>query len=435
MKDERGRPSLATCHSSLVTRHLSLKKKPAVLGGKPVFGKPVPFSHPGLPPSPALLKNLSRVLATGPLSKGPLVSRFEAQCAAFLGVDHSIAVSSCVSGLVLSLQALESSGEVIVPSFTFPAAATAIVQSGLRPVFADCDPETFNVDPDHVGRLVSRKTVAIMPVYNYGLPPDIERLEKISTEHGIPLIFDSAQAWGAVHNGKRAGGFGLAEVFSFSQSKVLTTCEGGLVATNDRALAERIRQGRNYGKGDNGEFLFAGLSCRLSEIHALIGMERLKSASDFLKKRKALAGLYREHLKNIEGIKFQRVEEAAQGSENYFPIFIDAKKFGLHRDVLFRALARENIESSKLFSPPCHGHKAFKKYRKGQLPRSDEASGECLALPLYTGLEKKKALGICEAIERIYRFRGDINRIILASISRQNPFSPVPRQGRVHPAK
>jgi dTDP-4-amino-4,6-dideoxygalactose transaminase len=175
-------------------------------------------------------------------------------------------------------------------------------------------------------------------------------------------------------------------------------------------LAERIRQGRNYGKGEDGEFQFAGLSSRLSETHALIGLERLKSVAVFLKRRKAISDLYRENLRNIEGIKFQRTGKGPQSSENYFPVFIDEEIFGLSRDVLCDALKKENIETHKFFSPPCHRHRAFKKYCKGSLPCSEKAAMECLTLPLYPTLEEKKILKICEAIERIYEHGGEIKK-------------------------
>ncbi len=384
---------------------------PAILGGQPAFDKLVPFSNPGFIPSPVLLENISKVLEGGIFSKGNFVDKFEDECAKFLGVKNVVAVSSCVSGLILSLRILDLSGEVIVPSFTFPAAPTAIVQSGLIPVFADCEPETFNIDFNHIERLISKKTAAIMPVCNYGLPPNIKKLEKISEKYGIPLTFDSAQAFGASYHGEKMGRFGKVEVFSLSQSKVLTTCEGGLVATQDDSLAEKIRMGRNYGKSDSGEFLFSGLSSRLSEIHALIGLEVLGSIPSSLDKRRDLSKLYRENLKSIEGIHFQIAGGGMQSAENYFPIFIDRENFGLNRDMLYMALRKENIEVRKFFSPPSHRHKAFKKSAKEPLPITERASEECLALPFHPELKEEKVIFICDVVERIYNCRKEIKEL------------------------
>jgi len=380
--------------------------KPAFLGDRPAFLRRVPFSDPGFSPSPGLLKDFAEILAGGTLSKGEHLARFELQCAEYLGVRHAIAVSSCVSGLILCLQALELSGEVVVPSFTFPAAALAIVQGGLIPVFADCDPDTFNISPRGIKRMISRKTAAIMAVYNYGAPPDMEGLEKISREHGLKLIFDSAQAWGAEYQGKRAGGFGVAEVFSFSQSKVLTTCEGGLVATNDDLLAGKVRQGRNYGKNDVGDFLFPGLSARLSEVHARIGLEQLKSVTKFLKRRRALAEIYRDRLRSLPGVQFQKAGQEARSSENYFPVMIDPKRFGLTRDGLCEALLHENIEVRKFFSPASHRHPAFTRFSDAPLPVTEMLSERCLALPIYPRLSMKKAEKISRVMGEVYRQRG-----------------------------
>ena len=197
---------------------------------------------------------------------GGVVREFEAEVCRLTGARHAVAFSSCTAGLMLAPKAmnLPSGGEVIVPSFTFAATAQALAWNSLVPVFCECLPGTLALDPEDVMRNITPKTVAICPVCIFGLPPDINELLEVGRRKGIPVYFDSAQGLGATYKGRQAGGFGVAEVFSLSPTKVVTAVEGGLVTTNDDELADRLRAMRDYGKDpkNSEDMAFLGLSAR-----------------------------------------------------------------------------------------------------------------------------------------------------------------------------
>lgn len=189
----------------------------------------LPIICPTLPPLEQVMAMVRSSYETGAVTVGTVVARFEEQVCRFTGASHAVAVSSCTSGLILTFGALEFSegAEVVVPSFTFAATVQALIWNRLTPVFVDCLPGTFTLDPERIAPALSSRTVAILPVGIYGLPPDIEELSWVSSRYGLPLIFDSAQTLGATYQGTPTGGFGLGEVFSLSPTKVVTAIEGG----------------------------------------------------------------------------------------------------------------------------------------------------------------------------------------------------------------
>src|SRR5437773_97975 len=248
---------------------------PAIAGGTPVFGQKVPILSPEGIGEFEVCKDFEEVLQSKQLTNGSRVRAFEEAAANYLDVPHCVAVSSCTSGLLLVMRALGLEGEVILPSFTFHVTAHAAVWNGLKPVFADCDLETFCLSPEAVLNKLTSRTSAILAVHMYGHPVDVEALEAISKKRGIALVLDAAHAFGSESGGKRIGGFGAAEVFSFSPTKLLVAAEGGLVATRDEKLAALLRAGRNYGDAGNYDPDMVGLNARMSELHAALGLRGL----------------------------------------------------------------------------------------------------------------------------------------------------------------
>ena len=210
----------------------------------------IPLARPGVADPARVAADVEAILRSGVLTNGPFVRRFEQETARYLGVRHCVAVSSCTSGLMLVLRAADLSGDVIVPSFTFAATAHAVAWNGLRPVFADIDRRTLTLSPDAVEQAIGMHTSAILATHIYGTPCDVESLDRIAARNGLRLFFDAAHAFGSMHAGTRVGGFGDAEVFSLSPTKVVVAAEGGLIATNDDLLGgampdrPRLRQPR-----------------------------------------------------------------------------------------------------------------------------------------------------------------------------------------------
>ena len=249
--------------------------------------------------------------------------------------------------------------EVIVPSFTFAATVLAILWNRLVPVYVDCLPGTMTVDPDEVEKAMSPRTVAICPVTIFGLPPDIDELEDISRRYGIPLIYDSAQGLGAKYKGKRLGGFGHCEIFSMSQTKVITAIEGGVLTTNDKVFADRIKSMRDYGKGPDGqEMIYNGLSARPGEMHAAVALLGMRNSETLIANRLRLISEYRERLGSLPGCRVQEFPEDRQTSGNYFTLLVgpDAKT---DRNSLYESLKSNDIQSKKYFFPPVHLQTAF----------------------------------------------------------------------------
>lgn len=390
--------------------------KPAILGGKAFFNITIPITKPTVSHSNLLAHRLKTVLNRKVITNGPYVRLFEERMKKALGVKHAIALNSCTSGLMLCLNRLKLQGQVIVPSFTFSATGHAIVWNGLEPVFADCDPITFNLDPKSVEAVLSEQTSAILATHIFGNPADVIALKKIADRHKIKLIFDAAHGMGAKLDGKRLGSCGDAESFSLSPTKLLTSGEGGLLTTEDAELAHDIQLGRNYGDPGNYNCEFSGLSARMSEFNAIIGLESLKTLEKNVTKRNQLAELYKKLLRKIPGISFQHISSLNRSSYKDFSILIDESLFGMNRDMLALALSKENISVKKYFYPPLHKQTAFEKWGnryQNQLPITEKISKSILSLPLFSHMDEDIAEHITNAIQRIHVFNVEIKNKLL----------------------
>jgi dTDP-4-amino-4,6-dideoxygalactose transaminase len=363
-----------------------------------------PIIRPTIPEVETLTDEFREIIESGIITCGPRVAGLEQRAAELLGVKHCVAVSCCTSGLILAAKALELSGEVIVPAFTFAASVHALVWAGLKPVFCDALPSTFNLDPEDVAARITDRTSAIMPVYIFGLPPDFDRLKPLAEKHGLKLLCDSAQAMGATYHQSPAGSFGDIEVFSMSPTKVATAVEGGLLTTDDPEMARRLRSLRDYGKAEDGcDMEFIGLSARMSELHAAVGLRSLAHCHELIEQRKTLVALYRKELTGLRGVSFQNIPEDRTTSYNYMVLFLnqDAK---LTRDELNIALARYGIQTRKYFYPAIHEMSAYaeqgKTYR-GNLPVAESASRTGLALPLYSHMNEEDVSVISDQVRKL----------------------------------
>lgn len=361
------------------------------------------INWPSLPEFRDIESELYQVWSTGFLTTASFTKRFEEAVASYAGVRHAIAVNSCTSGLMLLLRALGVRGEVILPSFTFAATALAVLWNGLKPVFVDVDPSTYTLDPARVEAAITDDTSAIVPVNVFGLPPAYSALCQIGDRYRLKVIVDSAQGLGAGYFGRPVGGFGNAEVFSLSPTKVVTAVEGGVITTSDDLLAHLIRQMRDYGKSLNGEDIcWQGLSARFSELHAIIGYHNLKRIEELRSKRFLLMGIYTEGLTDLRGISFQKVPEGYRSSGNYIAIQV-GDETSVTRDQLHEFLKSEGIESKRYFYPALHRQELFARLGMKKippLPITEHLSATCLALPLYDALNDKEVLRVVESIRR-----------------------------------
>lgn len=386
---------------------------PALLGNSPVFENKVSIVKPVLPDFSNISDEIQKILETGSLTKGQHLRNFEEMLAAQLGVKHAVAVSSCTSGLMLAYRALGLKGEVIVPGFTFMATVSALVWAGVRPVFADADAETANLDPSAAEAAITPRTSAIVAVHNFGNPSDVERLQEVADRHGLRLIFDAAHGFGSLYKGRPLGSQGDAQVFSLSPTKLVIAGEGGVVATDNEEIARRVRIGREYGNKGDYDSVFPGINARLSEFNALVGSQSLLALERAVSQRNKVADIYRERLSGLPGIRFQKIRPGNRTSYCYFSVIIDAGLFGLTRDELAVALAAENIETRQYYNPPVHRQRAYQIYAQATqaLPHTDLLSSRCLSLPIWSDMELRVASGICSAIERIFQHAEDIRSV------------------------
>ncbi|TMK32647.1 MAG: DegT/DnrJ/EryC1/StrS family aminotransferase [Actinobacteria bacterium] len=375
---------------------------PAFYGGRPIFPEGLPIARPSVPPATALQGDVSRILESGILTNGPYVRELEDRAAGYLSVRHCIAVASCTSGLMLVLRASELTGDVLVPSFTFAATAHAVSWNGLRPVFADIDRSTLTLSPEAVAETMGVRTSAILATHTYGTPCDVEGLDAVARSNGVRLLFDAAHAFGSQRAGVCVGGFGDAEVFSLSPTKVLVAGEGGIISTNDDAIAQQCRIGRDYGNPGNYDCSFVGLNARMSEIHAAMALRSLETLEDRISQRNALASLYRGLLGPIPGMSFPEVGRGDRSTYKDLAVLVDPESFGTDPGWLARALAAEGIETRRYYSPPVHAMRAYRGLGPAPpLPNTEFAAAQALCLPLWTGLTPGQVERVALAIERI----------------------------------
>jgi dTDP-4-amino-4,6-dideoxygalactose transaminase len=355
------------------------------LDALPSFADGLPFVRPPTPPLERVMSRLAPSYERGVLTEGPLGRELEERAAAGLGVEHVVAVSTCTAGLMLVLRALELDGAVVMPSFTFSATAHAAAWNGLRPVFAECDASTFQLDAaDAMARLDDAS--AVVATHVFGAPCAAERFEQLGQERGIAVVFDAAHAHGALRGERRVGGFGDAEVFSMTPTKPLVAGEGGLVATNRADLADAVRIGRDYANPGDYDTRFVGLNARLSELHAATALESLVDFERNLERRRAIASRYREGLRSVPGVRVQTVDDGDVSTYKDFTVQVDTATYGLSRDGLVDVLRRRGVDTRCYFSPPVHLQTAYRALAGGELPVTERVAASVVSLPIFPDL-------------------------------------------------
>ena len=373
---------------------------PAILGGTAAFDTQLPFARPTLEDQSRVEKLIEGSLSSGRLTDGPITRALEETAADRFGVANCVAVSSCTTGLLLVLQALGIGGRVGVPSFTFAATAHAIRWNGLEPQFLDCDPNTWCLTPETLEGQIS----ALVAVHVSGVPCDVQGLEESASKLGAPLVFDSAHGAGAsvsTDDGLRPlGGFGLAEVFSLTPTKVLSGAEGGLVTTNDAALAEQIRVARNYGNPGDYDTRFPGLNARLSELHAALALVAFDHLEERVEHRNRVADRYRALLGGVPGVGFQQVRQGDRSSYKDFTILI-GHEFGCSRDHVVAALDAEGVATRQYYSPPVHRQQAYADLPSRVLPVTEALGDQVISLPIWSHLPLGDVDRVADTIRRI----------------------------------
>ena len=388
------------------SRSHALKMVPAATG----FDEPFPFMRPSLPELSNVFAEYQSAYRNGVLTNASLVCRLEAAVAERLGVKHCVAVSSCTSGLMMVLRALGLTGEVILPSFTFFATGHSVLWNGLKPVFADCDPYTWNVSAADVERKITADTSAILAVHMYGNPCDIAKLEAIARRRNLKLIFDAAHAFGTQYRGVPTGSFGDAEVFSLSPTKLLVAGEGGLVTTNEPKLAAAVRAMRNYGDVGAYDPKWLGLNARMTEFNAAMALAGLPLVKAKVQRRNQIAQMYTEKLSRLPGVCFQKTHPGDIDTYKDYSVLVIPEITGVTRDQLAESLRAQNIETKKYFYPPLHQqylYSSFHEFGATDLAQTEHVANNVLSLPIYESLPDETICIIADTFERIVRLARD----------------------------
>lgn len=336
-------------------------------------------------------------------NNGQFHKQLEKDLAEYLEVPYVSLFTNGTLPLLTALQALRITGEVITTPYSFVATTHCIWWSGCKPVFVDIDPTTGNIDPDKIEAAITPKTTAIMPVHVYGKPCDTNRIQEIADKYGLRVIYDAAHAFGVKVNGKSILNAGDMSTLSFHATKVYNTLEGGAMVMHDEATKKRIDYLKNFGFAGETEVIAPGINSKVDEVRAAYGILNLRQVDAAIEARHQVAIKYREALIDIDGITFMNDMEGVRHNYSYFPIFIDADKYGMTRDELYFKMKEQNVLGRRYFYPLIS---EFSTYRglpsasKVNLPNAHKMAETVICLPMHHELSEGDMERILNVIVR-----------------------------------
>lgn len=336
-------------------------------------------------------------------NNGEYHRRLEAALAEYLKVPYVSLFTNGTLPLITALQAMRITGEVITSPYSFVATTHSLWWNGIKPVFVDIDPSTGNIDPDKIEAAITPKTTAIMPVHVYGKPCDTERIQAIADKYGLKVIYDAAHAFGVEVNGQSILNAGDMSTLSFHATKVYNTIEGGALVMHDAKTKQRIDYLKNFGFAGETEVVAPGINSKMDEIRAAYGLLNLQQVDAAIEERHKVAIRYREVLRDIEGITFFDDMPGVRHNYSYFPIFVDADRFGMTRDELYFKMRENNVLGRRYFYPLIS---EFTTYRglpsaaKENLPVAHRMADSVICLPMHHALSINDINRILEQIKK-----------------------------------
>lgn len=355
----------------------------------------IPVARPDI--DEAEIAAVTEVLRSGMLAGGRRVAELEARWAEFIGVRHAIAVSNgtVAEMCIFAGMGLGPGDEVITVGHTFNATVSSILYTGATPVFVDIDPETYDIDPDRVAAAITPRTKAICPVHLFGLPADMDPLLELAERHGLAIVEDACQAHGAEYRGRRVGSFGHG-AFSLYGTKNMTTGEGGLITTDDDALADWIRLYRNQGMRERYRHEILGYNFRLTDIAAAIGLCQLDKLERNTSRRQAIAKRYDEAFADIPVVV---PSVPADRTHVYHQYTLDV---GPARDAIVADLATAGVSTGIYYPIPVHRQPYVLALGiRADLPVTDRAAARSLSLPMFPGLSDDDQATVIEAVRAV----------------------------------
>ena len=357
-------------------------------------------TRPALPPLEEFIPYLEEIWQSHQLTNNGLFHQeLEKSLAEYLGVKHICLFSNGTLALIVALQALRISGEVITTPFSFVATTHALYWNGIKPVFVDIEPAFMNINVEMIESAITPQTTAIMPVHVYGNPCNIEKIQKIADIYGLKVIYDACHAFGVKLNGKGICNFGDLSVLSFHATKVFTTFEGGAIICHDEKTKKRINYLKNFGFADEVTVIVPGINAKMNEFQAALGLLQLNYIDKAIEKRKQITHYYREGLKNILGISYLEDMPDVKHCYGYFPILINVDKFRKTRDDIYEELKRYNIYGRRYFYPLISQfptYRSLESAQRGMMPVAERITQEVICLPIYPELRIKIINQICQ---------------------------------------
>ena len=363
--------------------------------------EPIYVTRPFLPPLEEFIPYLEQLWESKWLTNnGPFHCQLEQALCEYLGVKHISLFTSGTVALITALQTLRITGEVITTPYSFVATAHSLLWNGIKPVFVDIDPVTLNLAPEKIEAAITPQTTAIMPVHCYGHPCDVERIEKMTDNYGLRVIYDAAHAFGVQGRDGSVLNHGDLSVLSFHATKIFNTFEGGAIVCHDAKTKQRIDHLKNFGFVDEVTVVASGINGKMSEINAAFGLLQLKYIDEALQKRREVDALYRRLLAGVKGIRCLTTAAETIANYAYFPVLVQPE-YPLARDALFQKLRDNGIQVRRYFYPLISD---FPMYRgmpsaaHSNLPVARRVAEQVICLPIYPELTSEQVESIVALI-------------------------------------
>lgn len=325
-------------------------------------------------------------------NNGHYHQELEKALCAYLKVPYISLFTNGTLPLMCALQALRITGEVITTPYSFVATTHSLWWNGIKPVFVDIDPQTCNLDPNKIEAAITPKTTAIMPVHVYGRPCETVQIQEIADKYGLKVIYDAAHAFGVEINGTSILEAGDMSTLSFHATKVYNTIEGGALVCHDEKTKKRIDYLKNFGFANETDVIAPGINGKIDEVRCAYGLLNLKQVDIAIKSRHQVALAYRTALSTVEGISFMDDMFGVRHNYSYFPIFVDAEKYGMSRDELYLKMKKHNVLGRRYFYPLISDFSTYRGLESSSLtnlPIAHQIMNSVICLPIYHNLSNE----------------------------------------------
>lgn len=363
----------------------------------------IPVTEPFMPPLTEFIPYLEKIWESKWLTNaGQFHQELEKRLADYLGVEHLSLFSNGTIALIVALQSLRISGEVITTPYSFVATAHSLLWNNIKPVFTDIDPASFNLDPEKIESAITGQTTAIMPVHCYGKPCDVDAIQRIADRYGLRIIYDAAHAFGVRYKGQSLLNHGDLSVLSFHATKVFNTFEGGAIVCPDAKSKQRIDHLKNFGFVDEVTVAAPGINGKMNEVQAAFGLLQLDHVDNSIALRQRIDAKYREAFRDVPGITPYSLDPSASSNHSYFPILIDSRHH-CTRDELYQKLRDHRVLARRYFYPLISDfpmYRGLSSANPAHLPVARRIASEVLCLPIYPGLSDEHLQMIIEVVAK-----------------------------------